>query len=87
MLAGLFAQQPAAQTKAAPTPTLSYEFFKTQVQPIFLKKRPGHARCIACHGQETTPLDLAPLRSGRTTLHGRRIAEELRGRQSLRDAR
>ena len=24
-------------------------FFKEQVQPIFLKKRVGHARCIACH--------------------------------------
>ena len=67
LLAGFFAQQPAAQTKAAPTAALSYEFFKTQVQPVFLKKRPGHARCIACHGQETTPLDLAPLRSGRTS--------------------
>src|SRR6185295_4144903 len=66
MLAGLFAQAPAAQTKPA-TPTLSYEYFKTQVQPIFLKKRPGHARCIACHGQETTPLDLVPVRNGKTS--------------------
>jgi hypothetical protein len=66
MLAGLLAQQPAAPAKAA-TPTLSYEYFKANVQPIFLKKRPGHARCIACHGQETTPLDLAPLRNGKTS--------------------
>ena len=28
---------------------LDYEFFKTRVQPIFLEKRPGHARCVACH--------------------------------------
>jgi hypothetical protein len=66
MLAGLLAQQPAAPARAA-TPALSYEFFKTQVQPIFLKKRPGHARCIACHGQGATPLDLQPLPPGRTT--------------------
>lgn len=29
--------------------TLSYEYFRDKVQPIFLNKRPGHARCIACH--------------------------------------
>lgn len=62
--AGLSVQPSAAQT-AAPV-ALSYEFFKTEVQPIFLKKRPGHARCIACHGQTTTPLDLQPLPKGRT---------------------
>ena len=65
MLAGVAAQQPASPT--APPTTLSYEFFKTDVQPIFLKARPGHARCIACHGQTTTPLDLQPLGPGRTT--------------------
>jgi YVTN family beta-propeller protein len=30
-------------------PKLDYLFFKNQVQPIFLEKRIGHARCIACH--------------------------------------
>ena len=34
---------------ASPTSTLSYEYFRDKVQPIFLNKRPGHARCIACH--------------------------------------
>jgi len=38
----------------AQPPTLDYEFFKTRVQPILLKKRPGHARCYACHSQATT---------------------------------
>jgi hypothetical protein len=28
---------------------LDFEFFKTHVEPIFLKKRPGHTRCYACH--------------------------------------
>jgi cytochrome c553 len=42
---------------------LDYEFFKTRVQPIFLAKRPGHARCIACHGSGT-PLRLQPLSPG-----------------------
>lgn len=57
------AQQSAPAT---PRPTLDYEYFKTKVEPIFLKKRPGHARCISCHGQGT-PLRLQPLDPGATT--------------------
>ena len=47
------------------TPSLDFEMFKTQVQPIFLAKRPGHARCISCHASGT-PLRLQPLPPGRT---------------------
>ena len=57
-------QQPAAPPSGGPA--LSFDFFKTEVQPIFLKKRPEHARCIACHGQGT-PLRLQPLQPGRTS--------------------
>ena len=40
----------AAQAPSAAKPALDYEFFKTQVQPIFIKKRvPDHARCYVCH--------------------------------------
>ena len=53
--AGLSAQQPS----------LDYGYFKTKVEPIFLTKRPGHARCISCHGQGT-PLRLQPLDPGAT---------------------
>jgi hypothetical protein len=45
--------------------SLDYEYFKTKVQPIFLTKRPGHARCISCHGSGT-PLRLQPLAPGAT---------------------
>jgi hypothetical protein len=38
---------PAGQQQAAPSP--DFEFFKSRVEPIFLKKRPGHARCYFCH--------------------------------------
>src|SRR5262245_28810438 len=38
---------PAAST--ASTATLDFAFFRDRVQPIFLKKRPGNARCIVCH--------------------------------------
>src|ERR1700691_6665738 len=34
----------------AQAPTLDYEFFKTRVEPIFLKRRSDdHARCYVCH--------------------------------------
>src|ERR1700680_4222866 len=35
----------SATSSSAETPALDYEFFKTRVEPIFLKKRPTHARC------------------------------------------
>jgi hypothetical protein len=42
-----------AQTTASPdaqAPQLDYGFFKTRVEPIFLKKRSDdHARCYVCH--------------------------------------
>jgi hypothetical protein len=63
LIAGLHGQQPAA---AASSGALDYEFFKSRVQPIFLTKRPGHARCIACHGQGT-PLRLQALPAGAAT--------------------
>ena len=45
------ASQPAAQQASASTavPSLDFEFFKTRVEPVFLKRRPGHARCYVCH--------------------------------------
>src|SRR6202163_1625228 len=47
----LYAPVPfAAQGPSASRPSLDYEFFKTRVEPIFLKKRfPDHARCYVCH--------------------------------------
>ena len=61
VLFGLMGNQPASQPEApsaqaaaasssdSAPPVLDFEFFRTKVQPIFLKKRPGHARCISCH--------------------------------------
>ena len=60
-LAGLLGQQ-AAPASAS----LDFDFFKAKVQPIFLAKRAGHARCIACHSSGT-PLRLQPLSPGSTT--------------------
>jgi len=36
-------QEPSSPSSAS---TLDYAFFRDRVQPIFLTKRPGHARCI-----------------------------------------
>jgi hypothetical protein len=41
----------AGQEASTPAQSLDYEFFKTRVEPIFLKKRPGHARCSICHSK------------------------------------
>lgn len=61
-LAALPALWPASP---AAGPTLDYNFFKERVQPIFLAKRPGHARCVTCHGHGAPPLQ--PLSPGATT--------------------
>jgi hypothetical protein len=44
--------------------SLDYQIYKTTVEPIFLKKRPGHARCIVCHIDANHPFRLAPLDPG-----------------------
>src|SRR5438128_234866 len=46
--------------------SLDYDYFKAKVQPIFVTKRPGHARCVSCHSSGT-PLRLQPLSPGSTT--------------------
>jgi hypothetical protein len=55
-----------AQPQISAQASLDYEYFKAKVQPIFLNKRPGHARCISCHGSGT-PLRLQALDPGATT--------------------
>jgi hypothetical protein len=54
----LVAQFLALQSGSSPAPaqSLDFAFFRDNVQPIFLNKRPGHARCIACHESGTPRL-------------------------------
>jgi len=54
-----------SDSSQAPKPSLDYAFFRDRVQPIFLNKRPGHARCIACH--ETGAPRLQALSPGATS--------------------
>ena len=53
--AALFAQQSASTPNIASSP--DYAFFKERVQPIFLEKRPGHARCVTCHQHRNPRLE------------------------------
>jgi hypothetical protein len=46
---------------AAAAQSLDFEAYKTGVEPIFLKKRQGHARCVACHVDAATAFKLQPL--------------------------
>jgi hypothetical protein len=45
---------------------LDYEYFKAKVQPIFLTKRPEHARCVMCHAGANNMLKLQELSPGTT---------------------
>jgi len=55
-----------AAPDSASAQTLDYGFFKTNVQTIFLKKRPGHTRCIVCHAGANNAMRLTPLAAGAT---------------------
>src|SRR5690348_5737613 len=41
-------------TSSSGTVTLDYDFYKARIQPLFLEKREGHARCATCHEGSTT---------------------------------
>ena len=47
-LTALLIQPPSS----AGTVELDFEYYKTQVQPVFLEKRPGFTRCVVCHAGE-----------------------------------
>ena len=67
VVAALWAMPAAqAQQSAGASATVDYDYFKTNVQPIFLAKRAGHARCVSCH-IEGTPMRLQELSPGATT--------------------
>ena len=51
---------------ASQAATLDYDYFKAKVQPIFLTKRPGHARCVMCHADANNMLRLQKLPEGQT---------------------
>jgi len=46
--------------------SLDYETYKKSVEPVFVKKRAGHARCVACHSAANNAFRLQPLPEGTT---------------------
>jgi hypothetical protein len=55
--AAVFNSMATAQT----APKLDYEFFKRRVEPVFLTKRPDHARCYICHVESNNAFHLERL--------------------------
>jgi hypothetical protein len=54
----------SAITAAQNAPKLDYEFFKSRVEPVFLIKRPDHARCYVCHVESNNAFRLERLSKG-----------------------
>src|SRR5471030_1022176 len=54
----------SAMTAAQTAPKLDYEFFKSRVEPVFLTKRPDHARCYVCHVESNNAFRLQRLSPG-----------------------
>ncbi len=56
------AQKACLQISSAQAPvSLDFAFYKSNVEPIFLKARPGHARCYACHSESNRIFHLEKL--------------------------
>jgi hypothetical protein len=57
----------AVAASLAPAQSLDFASYKAKVEPIFLKKREGHARCVVCHAGAGNAFRLQPLTPGATT--------------------
>ena len=47
--------------------SLSFDTYRGKVEPIFLKKRPTHARCVVCHTNAGRAFRLEALADGATS--------------------
>jgi YVTN family beta-propeller protein len=61
--------EPSVEVQPHPLPAVSldFEFFKTRVEPVFLKARPGRARCYGCHTSSNRIFHLETLSAGKST--------------------
>jgi YVTN family beta-propeller protein len=58
-------QKPCPQSNSTQAPaSLDFAFYKANVEPIFLKARPGHARCYSCHSESNRIFHLEKLPPG-----------------------
>jgi len=51
----------AAMNATAAEVSLDYEYYKNRVEPVFLSKRDGHARCFVCHADANNAFRLQKL--------------------------
>src|SRR6202158_573673 len=58
------AASPVAASHSISAATLDFQYFRSKVEPIFLKERPSHARCYACHSEPRRAFHLERLTSG-----------------------
>jgi hypothetical protein len=63
-LAFLAALSALALAAPAAAEAQDFDIFKSKVEPIFLAKRPGHARCYACHTHANSAFRLELLPPG-----------------------
>jgi len=49
------------------TPALDFDFYRDEVEPVLLSRRPGNARCVVCHSRGGGNAYLEPLSPGRET--------------------
>jgi hypothetical protein len=53
-----------AAAAAAHAQSLDFANYKARVEPVFSKKRAGHARCVSCHSAANNSFRLQPLADG-----------------------
>ena len=66
-LARLVMMPVAALLMSAPfasAQSLDFQTYRSKVEPIFLKKRAPHARCVVCHSNSNSAFRLQPLPKG-----------------------
>ena len=68
-LPSLRASHPAAQAQSggAAAPALNFDVYRAEVEPLFLMKRQGNARCVDCHAPGAGNLRLQVLAPGAYT--------------------
>jgi hypothetical protein len=49
---------------SAAEPSLDYDFYQSRIEPLFLQKRVGHARCYTCHAESNNAFRLQKLSPG-----------------------
>lgn len=66
MMLGRLAIGAALVAGFAAAQALDFEVYRTKVEPIFMKKRGAHARCVSCHSASNSAFKLQELPAGAT---------------------